>query len=764
MEKKNKMKKIFKNLLIFSLISVFSSCEFFTDSFNAPVKDFFMDNTEAAEVMSYVFSVNMYNNPVSNNQTISSAQDVDIKFLLRNPQEYEFVKDKNLFVITDRMVFDDCIIQQDGKDKSILTLKLSKEILRNIEINSRDDDYKKTSNFTIDLRHPVSGSKFKLFSFKFDCDTVPPNLYSPVYYQTSENYVLAFNMPKKSEINSLSIHNDLAKLVINKTEYELLIDDDGTISFPNNPEIIAADVNSIEGIKPININFITQDDYQPFYFITDEKLSINGSKSDFYLYDKGNLCSKSLIASTSRKLEDISIIANGIKYETDGQSILVNQELNDSIAIITINTPKVSYDLSEVTEPVSEVTVEYTLYNKKTMEIVKSGTNNGQDSIDIEVPSGIYSLECRAHKDYYADSVASFPEIGINTVNICVSSTGNDVTGDGSDSNPFTTIAKAIENFTDITNEENTIYLLSDIKENLTLPQNSNLTIDGNNQTYTITTQNIENNGSRLALKNLKIDSEDSCNIDGTGQTVFDNIVLNATTNVYGNLSVLSAISQNQAKLIMETNGSLTLGGKFEGTIQLKENDSTNPTELKQIICNGSLEGSSIKLELPVNNEGTIIVKPTFKNPLVFIQDYELYNIAADPKDYFVNDLYSIDLVDGNPAFVSGGGNFEIGKIPNLQIKLNEKTSSQDVILSEPLEVSIIAMIDGEIIDFDSSNLPTITVYNHGSRVDQLTISGNTYTIPNDWPKDEIYQFVVSCVYEGITYTETFTVYFKNEL
>ena len=161
MEKKNKMKKIFKNLFIFSLICVFSSCEFFTDSFNAPVKDFFMDNTEAAEVMSYVFSVNMYNNPVSNNQTISSAQDVDIKFLLRNPQEYEFVKDENLFVITDRMVFDDCLIQQDGKDKSILTLKLSKELLRNIEINSRDNDYKKTSNFTIDLRHPVSGLKFK---------------------------------------------------------------------------------------------------------------------------------------------------------------------------------------------------------------------------------------------------------------------------------------------------------------------------------------------------------------------------------------------------------------------------------------------------------------------------------------------------------------------------------------------------------------------------------------------------------------------------
>ena len=56
MEKKNKMKKIFKNFLIFSLICVFSSCEFFTDSFNAPVKDFFMDNTEAAAIELFEFS------------------------------------------------------------------------------------------------------------------------------------------------------------------------------------------------------------------------------------------------------------------------------------------------------------------------------------------------------------------------------------------------------------------------------------------------------------------------------------------------------------------------------------------------------------------------------------------------------------------------------------------------------------------------------------------------------------------------------------
>ena len=767
MEKKNKMKKIFKNLFIFSLICVFSSCEFF----NAPVKDFFMDNTEAASIGLFEFSSETYKNPITEKLTVSSLQDANVVLYLRNPQEYNFITSENMTSTFGSFLQSEYYLVQDENDKNILNLTIPKELLEKTEIESRNNEYNKSQSFLINLFHPVSKAEFLPFTLEFDCDTIPPAVFSPVYYITTSsypnssmqnNYVIAFNMPKKSETNSEKIHNDLSKLVINEKEYSISIADDGTMSFPNNPEIIAGDVNSVVGFAPINSLFVVENDYQPFYIITDEKLSINGSESSFSIYDKGNFFSKSIISSESRKLGDSKIIANGITYETSNQKILVNQNLNDTLATITIVPPDISLDLKDTIEAVTDVNLKYTLKNAKTHEVIESGTNDGKGNVTIEIPSGTYSLECVAHKDYYADSFVTFQEIVINTINLCVSEEGNDVTGDGSDSNPFATIQKAQTMFTDISSEENTICLLSDIKENLTLPQNSNLTIDGNNQTYTITTQNIENNGSRLALKNLIFDSEDSCNIKGTGQTVFDNITLNATTNVYGNLSVLSvsAISQNQAKLIMENGGSLTLGGKFEGTIQLKENDSANPTELNKIICNGSLEGSSIKLELPVNNEGKLIVKPTIEVPLEFIQGYELYN-TADPKDYFVNDLYPIGLVDGKPAFVSGDGNFEIEAIPSVQILLNGNRSSENIILSEPLTVLITAKLDGKNIDFDSSN---ITVYNHGSIAPELTKTGNTYTIPNGWPKDEIYQFVVSVVYEGITYTETFTVYFENEL
>ena len=96
MEKKNKMKKIFKNFFIFSLICVFSSCEFFTDSFNAPVKDFFMDNTEAAAIELFEFSSETYKNSITEKLTVSSLQDANVVLYLRNPQEYNFITSKNM--------------------------------------------------------------------------------------------------------------------------------------------------------------------------------------------------------------------------------------------------------------------------------------------------------------------------------------------------------------------------------------------------------------------------------------------------------------------------------------------------------------------------------------------------------------------------------------------------------------------------------------------------------------------------------------------
>ena len=381
MEKKNKMKKIFKNLFIFSLICVFSSCEFF----NAPVKDFFMDNTEAASIGLFEFSSETYKNPITEKLTVSSLQDANVVLYLRNPQKYNFITSENMTSTFGSFLQSEYSLVQDENDKNILNLTIPKELLEKTEIESRNNEYNKSQNILINLFHPVSKAEFLPFTLEFDCDTIPPAVFSPVYYITTSsypnssmqnNYVIAFNMPKKSEVCSLGVHNDLKKLLIDETEYEVSIADDGTISFPNNPEIVSGNVEDATGIEAIKARFFVQDDYQPFYFVTNKQISIEGAKATLSLVDKGNFSSKIDISSNARMLGKVLLKANDTVFTPETEVIEVNQEVNESYANITIIPPSVSVDLDGNEEAVSDVYVNYTLTNIDTNEVV-TGSNNG---------------------------------------------------------------------------------------------------------------------------------------------------------------------------------------------------------------------------------------------------------------------------------------------------------------------------------------------------------------------------------------------------
>ena len=218
MKKKNKIKKIFKNLFIFCLICVFSSCEFFTDSFNAPVKEFFMDNTEAAAIELFEFSSETYKNSITEKLTVSSLQDANVVLYLRNPREYNFITSENMTSTFGSFLQSEYYLVQDENDKNIINLTIPKELLEKTEIESRNNEYNKSQNILINLFHPVSKAEFLPFTLEFDCDTIPPAVFSPVYYITTSsypnssmqnNYVIAFNMPKKSEVCSLGVLFDL---------------------------------------------------------------------------------------------------------------------------------------------------------------------------------------------------------------------------------------------------------------------------------------------------------------------------------------------------------------------------------------------------------------------------------------------------------------------------------------------------------------------------------------------------------------------------
>jgi hypothetical protein len=113
-----------------------------------------------------------------------------------------------------------------------------------------------------------------------------------------------------------------------------------------------------------------------------------------------------------------------------------------------------------------------------------------------------------------------------------------------------------------------------------------------------------------------------------------------------------------------------------------------------------------------------------------------------------------------NPTYIGGGIEIEGNK--NVTFWLNEKASTGTITLSKSQSVTI-SVKSGDT-SLTLTNVPTITVYNHGdvaSPTQSLTQNTNgtySFTIPNTFPKDETYQFVVSCNYESITYTDTFTV------
>ena len=107
-------------------------------------------------------------------------------------------------------------------------------------------------------------------------------------------------------------------------------------------------------------------------------------------------------------------------------------------------------------------------------------------------------------------------------------------------------------------------------------------------------------------------------------------------------------------------------------------------------------------------------------------------------------------------------GGIEIEGNKGVTFWLNGEVSTKTIILSESQSVTI-SVKSGDT-PLALTNAPTITVYNHGdvapSTLSLTQSSEGTYsfTIPETFPKDETYQFVVSCNYESITYTDTFTV------
>lgn len=635
--------RFINNLKCISMVIVlvlFTSCELVLNSFDKPVKEFFLENTSTASINHHVINCETFINPITNAVTISSETDATVVFYMRNPQGFIFTNGSNIFLRNDKLS-PLPTLEQNLTDKSVLYLKLPKDSLKQFEIDSVINGSNKTLDFLIELKHPISNVDFQSYSFSIDCNSIPPTIFSPVYYKNNSNFVMAFNMPKKSDV--MSIHNDLKKLIINGKEYYISIAEDGTITFPDNPEIESGDVKEkvVDGIQKIKAEFITLEDYQPFYFETEVGLNQKDTSATLSLMDTANFTSTVSISSNSNTLGSVNLKINEQSVNTNNDSIVIEQE-NDNNAKFTIIAPSHSIDSEGGEEKVSGVSVKYTLTNINTNEVI-TGSNNGSGSVTIDVPIGTYKLECISHKDYYADSITTFESIQIkgSNFNFYVSSDGDDAKADGSITKPFKTIKAALIAINKRNNaslssgtDPYKLILLTDIWESdiniapdsnlyLTIKSNNNCTIDAQEENTVMT---IANNAF-VTLEDVTLTNGSSTNRTGGVEvygslTLSDNcIISNNTNNSYGAgiyLKPNATLTMNDGIITGNTSGDSSFGGGvyLEDNAVFVMNDgeiSHNSAKNGGGVCvsGGTFEmkGGSISNNTANNGSGVYVVK-----------------------------------------------------------------------------------------------------------------------------------------------------------
>lgn len=353
----------------------------------------------------------------------------------------------------------------------------------------------------------------------------------------------------------------------------------------------------------------------------------------------------------------------------------------------------------------------------------------------------------------------------------------------GSWKNPFHTINDAI-NKINIINDNSTIY---DIFVSGTITEEVPLKILSNTKIRILKDSSItetdeailkpsdsfkenriiENSGS-LTLSGIKINGN---NKGGIKTLPSSELTLN-------NVTIENCKSEDKGSGIsVASDATLNIGGfiKIAGN---KTKVGTEEKENNVYLCDNTLLNFVSALietsQIGITTETT----PIYWAPvnITSVNNFNQFMSNFDINDFikFDTDGYVLKNSNDNQYYCftpTTNGNIQIDEIKDVKLFLNNKDSSKTLELdTKNTTLTFTAKVNNNEIIFTNKNLPTITVYNHGAIAQNTTsfslASDNSlsFTIqdPDAWPND-IYQFVLSCIYEGITYTDTFTIKFNKE-
>lgn len=706
---------------VFSLLLVSSmvSCQHMGE----PVKEFFKEYTETAAIVYDDFGAN-YKIDNSGVYCLPYSEDgKEIVYTLRNPQHYD-LNVSVTFPLESQMIFSagGYNVEISKEDKgSVIRVHYPGELLYALEMG-------KDMSPTINIVEPKSGRVFSPYTTKFHVNSVPPLVSNQVVMLDSTNpddlkYVVCFEFPKTTCINSESIHNDIAEFSIADRTYSAALgtfslDSDGTISIAEN----SSTAPYITTQRPVNLvgNSVTGSnatfnvkDGQAFYFVTGTSLTNDNTTYSLIMKDRAGLSSVSYASVKAEKIGMVSATADGKPVREDtgtgstGQVSTINQS-EDGCGKLVFQIPSEtvkfnsSMNVWEKDNDVDGVTVKYEVYcaeleesggiEKWVFPQVPTASGTCTDTTPIEIPPVVCMVKAYATKYLYVDSETSVFYVKPYVSKMYVSDEGKDLSGFGTRENPCATITYALDVLDDKKNSANKILLVGDAEDSVAM-ENTTVEIAGLDGMRKISADGgfTVGRNSNVTFRNVAISG-----INGNGITLSGTENEPSTVNTYDavisgfggagiadvsggygviNLGNNSVITGNRSGI--ESSGNAIAGTviSVEGKVVVDGNGSSSGHRRNLVIVGSSLPGNP--MANPVNVTGSLSfetkigvtlsgTRPDTGLPVVITKDFEKHNPAGLPRSFFVydNDEFGISsfLEEGEAKVVLGGGQIVITK------------------------------------------------------------------------------------------------------
>lgn len=458
-----KVNKVIKTLGVLLSTTMIFSC----DLFNKPVKEYFKEYTETAQVAKHAFEVTY---PLTDEGTpcLPSDSDKCVSFLLMNPQAYD---------LKVNYVFDDDDVSakaasvspafsfRTNETHSTYYLTFKKEFL---ELLDGTLDYDISGKVT--LRDEATGRDFLSYKTSLFVNTPPESVRNIMFQRTSESggeYVLCFFAP----VMSGTIQQDINRITIKKESEEI-----GTW-YMNSTRTVFSETeggsgddrftNSYPVLYPLadggyDFNsYSVPEGYKAVFFktgvpVTDERISYS-----IILTDIVGLRTETNISNKAEQLTKVTMLDKNGNAVTDGMTLEADETTGKAI---------IRFEHAGKTEegsPVERVSVKYNVLNEAG-KIVDTGTK--EMPCVAEIPSGKgYTVEAVAQKSYYVDSNATAVS-GLKIKRSPVYYVSKDGSNDnlGTKDNPFRTVEKCLETMDEQITifgeaDDYTVYLLSNI-------------------------------------------------------------------------------------------------------------------------------------------------------------------------------------------------------------------------------------------------------------------------------------------------------------